>query len=87
MMQFLDGELLHSDRQAFYTDDRYYYLPCTQVSSAEYAGPVFNVETTDHTYLGAFAVHNSEQRESYKTYFRLLHPEEEPAELQGTYIK
>ena len=29
---------------------------------------------------------SSEQREFYKTYFWLYHPEEEPAELRGEHI-
>jgi glycosyltransferase involved in cell wall biosynthesis len=85
-MSFL-GDLSASDRQSFYIDDRYFYLPVTATEHTEYAGPVFNAETAGHTYLAAFVVHNSEQREHYKTYFRLWHPEEEPAELRNEAIE
>lgn len=84
---FLDERLVSSDRQSFYLDDHYFYLPVTSVERSEYAGLVYNAETEDNTYLAAFAMHNSEQREWFKTYFRLYHPEEEPESLRGESIE
>ena len=85
-MLFLDPTLQWSDRQAFFCDEKHFYLPCTSVERQEYTGQVYNAETADNTYLGAFVVHNSEQREWYKVLFRLYHPEEEPEDLRGEHI-
>ncbi len=85
-MRFLDTSICGSNKQYFYQDDKFFYLPCTNISVEEYEGPVYNIETIDNTYVSSFIVHNSEARENYKYYFRVLHPEEEPEELRGKHI-
>ena len=75
-----------SDKQYFFEDDNYYFLPVTEINTEHYEGSVYNVETEDNTYTAGVVVHNSEMREMYKSYFRFLHPEEEPEELRAEHI-
>lgn len=74
---------LAQEEVLFTQDNKYYYLPILSISTREYSGDVYNVETEDNTYVSGFVVHNSEMREMYRTYFRILHPEEEPEEFRG----
>lgn len=84
---FMYKNLKCSSKQYFYQDEDYFYLPVTSNKERFYKGPVYNIETVDNTYLAGFVVHNSEVREMYKTYFRILHLEEEPEEFRGEHIE
>jgi len=49
---------LSPNLRCFYEDENHYHFPITKVRLEEFSGKVFNLTTTDGTYLLPFVVHN-----------------------------